>query len=217
MVVGDGNDLLALLMFVARVPDAIAPFLATVLVPSPCSTRRSSFFSSERCPTLAMNACWSDPSSAHLANARSCTCSLRIIPSARESGKILSFHYRARGLSYDSTPFFLPAGAVWPPVAVCHAVLCLAQWRRYWRAEASQAHHATPYALQRAESLCRTDPQALLCRLRARGHASPTAASGATRPDAPDQPPPTSGRRFPALLSASHLCVSGLGRSCEPA
>ena len=69
MIVGDGDDLLALLMFVARIPDAIAPFLATVLVPSPWSMRTSSFFSSERCPTLAMNACWSAPSAAHLANA----------------------------------------------------------------------------------------------------------------------------------------------------
>src|SRR6266498_5877904 len=55
--------------------------------------------------------------------AGSCTCILRIIPLARESGKILSFHHRARGVSHDSTPFFLPAGALWPPVAVCRAVL----------------------------------------------------------------------------------------------
>jgi hypothetical protein len=38
MLVDDGDDFLPLLMFVARVPDAIAPFLATVWVPSPCST-----------------------------------------------------------------------------------------------------------------------------------------------------------------------------------
>ena len=48
MVVGNGDNLLALLMFVARVANAIPPFLATVLVPSPWSTRRSSCFSSER-------------------------------------------------------------------------------------------------------------------------------------------------------------------------
>src|SRR6266850_4236345 len=70
MVVGHGDDLLPLLMFVARIPKAISPFLATVLVPSPCSTRKSSFLSSERWAILAMNACWSDPSSTHLANAR---------------------------------------------------------------------------------------------------------------------------------------------------
>ena len=67
MIVDDGNDFLALLMFVARVANAIAPFLATVLVPSPWSTVRSSCFSAARCRTLATNACQSDPSSAHLA------------------------------------------------------------------------------------------------------------------------------------------------------
>jgi hypothetical protein len=70
MVVRDGNDLLALLVFVTRVPNTVSPFLATVLVPSPWSIRTSSFFSSERWATRAMNACWSDPSSAHVANAR---------------------------------------------------------------------------------------------------------------------------------------------------
>src|SRR5919197_2790210 len=35
MIIGDGNDLLALLVFVARVANAIAPFLATV-----CGSRR---------------------------------------------------------------------------------------------------------------------------------------------------------------------------------
>jgi hypothetical protein len=70
MVVRNGQDLLPLLMLVARVTDPISPFLATVLVPSPWRTRTSSFFSSERCPTLAINARWSDPSSAHLAKAR---------------------------------------------------------------------------------------------------------------------------------------------------
>src|SRR5215471_11598318 len=67
MIVDDGNDFLALLMFVARVAHAIAPFLATVLVPSPWSTVRSSCFSAARCRTLATNACQSDPSSAHFA------------------------------------------------------------------------------------------------------------------------------------------------------
>ena len=45
MIVDDGNNLVALLMFVARVANPIAPFLATVLVPSPWSTVRSSCFS----------------------------------------------------------------------------------------------------------------------------------------------------------------------------
>src|SRR2546425_6679091 len=64
MVVDDGNDLLALLVFVPREANAIAPFLATVLVPSPWSTRRSRCFSSARWATLAINACSNDPSSA---------------------------------------------------------------------------------------------------------------------------------------------------------
>src|SRR5207244_2143315 len=67
MIVNDRDDFLALLVFVPRIPNAIPPFLATVLVPSPCSTRRSSCFSAARCATLAINACQSDPSSAQVA------------------------------------------------------------------------------------------------------------------------------------------------------
>jgi hypothetical protein len=70
MMVDDGNDLLALLVFVPREANAIPPFLATVLVPSPWSTRRSSCFAAARCRTLATNACQSDPSSAHVAVGR---------------------------------------------------------------------------------------------------------------------------------------------------
>jgi hypothetical protein len=40
VVVDDGDDFLALLVLVAGIADAIAPVLATVLVPSPWSTRR---------------------------------------------------------------------------------------------------------------------------------------------------------------------------------
>src|SRR5438445_9442530 len=67
MVVDDRDDLVTLLVFMARVANAIAPFLATVLVPSPWSTLRSSCFSTARCRTLATNACQSEPSSAHRA------------------------------------------------------------------------------------------------------------------------------------------------------
>ena len=67
MVVRDGDDFLALLVLVAQVANAIAPFLATVLVPSPWSTLVSRCLPAARCRTLAMNACHSDPSSAHLA------------------------------------------------------------------------------------------------------------------------------------------------------
>src|SRR5215467_13595546 len=67
MIVDDRDDFLALLVFVPRIPNAIAPFLATVLVPSPWSTLRSRCFAAARCRTLARKACQSDPSSAHRA------------------------------------------------------------------------------------------------------------------------------------------------------
>jgi hypothetical protein len=57
LVVRDGDDLFPLLGLVARVAEAIAPFFATVLVPSPWSTRRSRCCSSARWATLAINAC----------------------------------------------------------------------------------------------------------------------------------------------------------------
>jgi hypothetical protein len=66
MIVDDGNDFLTLLMFVARVTNPIAPFLATVLVPSPWSTLRSSCFSA-RDAVHSPQTCQSDPSSAHRA------------------------------------------------------------------------------------------------------------------------------------------------------
>jgi len=67
MMGDDGDDLLPLLMFVARVANPSAPFLATGLVPSPWSTLGSRCCSAARCRTLAMNAGQSDPSSAHVA------------------------------------------------------------------------------------------------------------------------------------------------------
>jgi predicted aldo/keto reductase-like oxidoreductase len=67
MIIDDGNDRFALLVFVPRVPNPITTFLATVLVPSPWSTRRSRCFSAVRCRTLAINDRHSDPSLAHVA------------------------------------------------------------------------------------------------------------------------------------------------------
>ena len=67
LVVGHRDDLLPLLVLVARVPNPIAPFLATVLVPSPWRIRRSRCCAAARWRTLATNACHSEPSSAHLA------------------------------------------------------------------------------------------------------------------------------------------------------
>src|SRR5215510_9274509 len=45
LVLSKGDNLLPFLVFVPREPNPSAPFLATVLVPSPWSTRRSSCFS----------------------------------------------------------------------------------------------------------------------------------------------------------------------------
>jgi hypothetical protein len=67
MLVDDGNDLLALLVFVPREAKDIAPFLATVLVPSPCRALVSRCFSGVQCRKLATHACQSAPSSAHVA------------------------------------------------------------------------------------------------------------------------------------------------------
>src|SRR6266446_7177505 len=61
----------------------------------------------------------------------SCTATLRIIRSARESGKISPFHYRARRLDHDSTPFFLSARATGIAVVVFHAALWLASAKRH--------------------------------------------------------------------------------------
>src|SRR6266850_2835548 len=55
MILDDGNDLVALLVFVPRVPNAIPPFLATVFVPSPWSMLVSRCFSAARWRTLATN------------------------------------------------------------------------------------------------------------------------------------------------------------------
>src|SRR5215471_14498438 len=89
MVDGHGDDLLAFLVLVARVPNPITPFLATVLGPSPWSTLRSSCLASARCRTLATNACQSEPSSAHRALDR---------PRARSIAGLFSRRYlRQRG------------------------------------------------------------------------------------------------------------------------
>jgi hypothetical protein len=67
MVVDDRDDCVTLVVLVARGANPIAPFFATVVVPSPWSTLRSSCCSTARCRTRATNAYQSDPSSAHLA------------------------------------------------------------------------------------------------------------------------------------------------------
>lgn len=67
MIVGNGNHLLACLLFVPTVADCIAPFLATVFEPSPCRIERSNFCLSSKCLTEAMKAYSSEPSSDHRA------------------------------------------------------------------------------------------------------------------------------------------------------
>src|SRR5262249_19568840 len=89
---------------------------------------------------------------------RSCTSTLRIIRSVRESGTIPPFHHRARGLCHDSTPVFLPVGSLGPPVAVCHAARCLAQPMHDGTGNASPPHHAAPSTLKGAQPLCRPPP-----------------------------------------------------------
>src|SRR5215510_5386514 len=98
-----------------------------------------------------------------LAPPRSCTSTLRIIRSVRESGTIPLFHHRARGLCHDSTPVFLPVGSLGPPVAVCHAARCLAQPMHDGTGNASPAHHAAASTLQGPQAVCRPHPQAPLC------------------------------------------------------
>jgi hypothetical protein len=66
-VVDNRDDLLALLVVVARIAKPIAPFLATVLVPSTWRPRVASGCSAARGRTLARNACQSAPASAHVA------------------------------------------------------------------------------------------------------------------------------------------------------
>src|SRR6266403_5861899 len=106
----------------------------------------------------------------------SCTCRLRIIPSARESGKILLFHHRVRGLCHDSTPFFLSARAAGIALGIFHAACCLASPRRWDPAETSCAHPATAPALQRPEAVSWPHPHAPLCRLCAGPRAQTPAA-----------------------------------------
>ena len=64
VVVRNGDHFFTFLVFVAAVADSVAPFLATVLEPSPGNKLKSSFFSSDKCLTEAMKAFFNEPSSA---------------------------------------------------------------------------------------------------------------------------------------------------------
>jgi hypothetical protein len=61
MMVCDRDTLLPCLGLVPRLSNSIAPFVATVLVPSPWSTLVSRCFAAARWATRAMHACRSDP------------------------------------------------------------------------------------------------------------------------------------------------------------
>src|SRR5260370_39922912 len=149
----------------------------------------------------------------HFMNFRSCTCRLRIIPSARESGKILLLHHRVRGLCYDSTPFFLSARAAGIALVIFHAACCLASPRPCDTAETSEAHPATAPALQRPEAVSWPHPHAPLCRLYAGPRAQTPAARVPATPYRAHARPPAPGGHVAALLPPCHLRLSGLGRA----
>ena len=67
IVVRDRDALRTLRMFVPRLPNALAPFWATVVVPSPCSMLVSRCCSATRDRTWATHACHRDLASAHVA------------------------------------------------------------------------------------------------------------------------------------------------------
>ena len=68
VVVHQRDHFLPRLVFVAAIPDSLAPFLATVFAPSPWSRERSNFWAASRCLTEATKARSSEPSSAQRAN-----------------------------------------------------------------------------------------------------------------------------------------------------
>jgi hypothetical protein len=50
--------------------------------------------------------------------------------------------------------------------------------------------YATTHALQRSHTVCRADPQASLCPVCTRNHASPSTTAVASQPHASNQPTP---------------------------
>ena len=144
------------------------------------------------------------------AMAGSCTSPLRIIPPARESSTMPPLHNRVRGPCHDSTPLLLSADGPGTPVVLYHAVVPLAQPRWDGTNVIIQAHHNAPQTLQRAQSVHGSHPQAALCCLCPRGHASSPPASYTTRADAADQPTSPCDRYLEAFLSACRLSLSRL-------
>src|SRR5712691_2365099 len=88
----------------------------------------------------------------------SCTCILRVIPNARESGTIPPFPTCVRGHCHDIQPRFLPARADRFGVGVPDALRAVAIGARCSSTDATHASHATPRALGRPQTLYRPDP-----------------------------------------------------------
>src|SRR5262250_63148 len=95
----------------------------------------------------------------HLAEDRgSCTCILRVIPNARESGTIPPFSTCARGHCHDIQPRFLPARAHRPGVVVSDTLWPLAIGACCSSPHAPQAAAAPMQALPKAQALSRSHP-----------------------------------------------------------
>src|SRR5439155_4794721 len=143
---------------------------------------------------------------------RSCTSTLRIIRSARESGKLSPFHDQVRGLCHDSTAIFLPTSGLGTPLVVCDAALRLAQPMRGFTTQAIQASAATAQAFQRPEAVSWPPPHAPLCRLCAGPRVrTPTARWPAT-PHPAHAGTAAPGGDLAAFLSRSRLYVWWLAR-----
>src|SRR5256885_14271644 len=96
----------------------------------------------------------------------SCTSSVRLIWQPENRVKYPSFITCARrGFSHGLRAVFLSASADRPAVAVLYAPLGVAiRARRPWL-DATPTSAATPQTLAGAETRCRADPQAPVCRL----------------------------------------------------
>src|SRR5262245_8239697 len=112
-------------------------------------------------------------------------------------------------------PLVLSAYCLGTPVAVCHVVCNVAKPQRASRTEARYAQYDPTQTRQGASTVWWLDAQASVC---LGSYASHATASGATRADASDLPPPPHGRHLHALLSPCRLCVSrlaGMGQSAR--
>src|SRR5438874_13812598 len=93
----------------------------------------------------------------------SCTCILRVIPNARESGTIPPLSTCVRGHCHDIQPRFLPARAHRPGVVVPDTLWPLAIGACGSSPNDAQAAAAPMQALPKAQALSRSHPSTLLC------------------------------------------------------